>query len=520
MAGRAVKSNPLFSPEQELSEVVARLCRVAPTDPEAAAIADALRSGRDPLGDALISARSPEHRRASGAVYTPHKIVNSMIAWAQHAGMPQRVVDPGAGSGRFLLAAARAFPEAQLIAIEPDSSAVDILRANVKISGIGDRATILQDDYRAAKLPAIDGQTLFIGNPPYVRHHDIEPSWKAWFTRSARNFGQPASQLAGLHIYFFLRTLQLARAGDYGAFITSAEWLDVNYGSVLRNLLASQLGGTSLHVIDPRARPFPDAATTGAITCFRVHQRPTHFRVQTVDTLDDLNSLSRGETVPWGQAAMEKRWSAIIRPRKEPSGEYVELGELCRVHRGQVTGNNEIWIAGEHAKHLPASVLFPAVTKARELIEAVDQLTHADRLRQVIDIPADLDVLGEDDLRAVKKFLAWAKLSGGADGYIAQHRRAWWEVRLKEPAPIMCTYMARRPPAFVRNLCGARHINVAHGLYPLQPISDRAIANLTAYLRANVSTDSGRTYAGGLTKFEPRELERVRVPTLEMLETA
>jgi hypothetical protein len=80
--------------------------------------------------------------------------------------------------------------------------------------------------------------------------------------------------------------------------------------------------------------------------------------------------------------------------------------------------------------------------------------------------------------------------------------------------------MARRPPAFVLNACGARHINIAHGLYPRVPMSEKALAALTQFLRENVSTRSGRTYAGGLTKFEPRELERVYIPTLEQLETA
>jgi hypothetical protein len=46
----------------------------------------------------------------------------------------------------------------------------------------------------------------------------------------------------------------IAQPGDYGAFITVTEWLDVIYGSVLRRLLADGLGGTALHVIDPKAR--------------------------------------------------------------------------------------------------------------------------------------------------------------------------------------------------------------------------------------------------------------------------
>jgi hypothetical protein len=33
----------------------------------------------------------------------------------------------------------------------------------------------------------------------------------------------------------------------------------------------------------------------------------------------------------------------------------------------------------------------------------------------------------------------------------------------------------------------------------------------------NISQRSGRTYAGGLTKFEPREMERLIVPSPAML---
>ena len=97
-------------------------------------------------------------------------------------------------------------------------------------------------------------------------------------------------------------------------------------------------------------------------------------------------------------------------------------------------------------------------------------------------------------------------------GDIARHRRAWWAVRLYPPAPILCSYMARRPPVFVRNPCGARHLNIAHGLYPREPLGEAALTALLAHLRATVTAAAGRTYAGGLTKFEPGELERVPVP--------
>jgi hypothetical protein len=193
----------------------------------------------------------------------------------------------------------------------------------------------------------------------------------------------------------------------------------------------------------------------------------------------------------------------------------VALGELCRVHRGQVTGANRVWIAGPHTTELPARLLWPTVTSAAELIAAGEVLDDAGRLRRVVDLPPDLSVLSPEERGMVESFIAWAKSAGAADGYIARHRTPWWAVRLADPAPIVCTYMARRPPAFVRNRAGARLLNIAHGIYPREPMSEAQLMALVRALQATVSRSDGRTYSGGLTKFEPSELERVPIPRPE-----
>ena len=145
-----------------------------------------------------------------------------MVEWAdQHAAKsssPVRIVDPGAGSGRFLLAAARRFPKASLVAIEIDPLAVLLLRANARLLGVESRLTVLQNDFRAVNLPPVEGATLFLGNPPYVRHHDIPKKWKTWFAENAARLGLKASKLAGMHVHFLLKTRELARLGDYGVF--------------------------------------------------------------------------------------------------------------------------------------------------------------------------------------------------------------------------------------------------------------------------------------------------------------
>ena len=476
-----------------------------------------IHNGKDPLGEALCAVRTAETRRQRGAVYTPFPIVGAMLDWAETVGVPERVVEPGAGSARFLLESGRRFPDAELVAVETDPLAALLARANLAVNGFGNRTRIILRDFRSTNFEKIEGRTLYIGNPPYVRHHLIDPRWKRWLKREAESLDLKASTLAGLHVYFFLAIARRAQPRDYGTLITAAEWVDVNYGQLVRDLFLDRLGGQSVHVIEPAAKPFPGTQTTGAVTTFTVNGTPTSARFARIDKLEDLDHLSGGRRVRRERLAAETRWSHFTRKPQDIPQDYVELGELCRVHRGQVTGANRVWIAGEHSEGLPADVLFPTITRATELFQSDLVLANAAVLRRVIDLPVDLSEFTGKTLKAIEKFLRRATAMGAKDSYTAQHRKAWWSVGLREPAPVLATYMARRPPTFVLNRVQARHINIAHGLYPREAMKPKVLTALVKYLRAAATMHGGRAYAGGLTKFEPCEMERIPVPNLRAL---
>ncbi len=526
---------PLIATEAELAAVAAalagsgavysdgerRLIRGSKkADPSTvAAFRGLILAGDDPLGDCFVALRSSEDRRAQGAVYTPQALVEAMAGWAAGEAKPIRVVDPGVGSGRFLIAAARAFPKATLIGCDIDPLALLMVRANAAVHGFSNRLDARLCEYRHLDLPQIKGPTLFIGNPPYVRHHGISSEAKSWFSETAAELGFKASKLAGLHVHFFLRTRQIAKRGDYGAFLTSAEWLDVNYGSVLRILLGDGLGGASLHVFAADRMPFENALTTGAITCFRVGRRPDEFLLNELSSLGELKDLSSGKRVPWSSLKTENRWSQFLRDAKAPTPGMVLLGDLFRVHRGTVTGANRVFIAGTYPGPLPSRFLVSAITKGRDLVAAGAKLTveKAKSLRKIVAIPASAGDLTLVEKTQVEAFKVWAKKQGADKTFTGRQRGAWWSVPLREPAPILCTYMARRAPSFVRNLAGVAHINIAHGLYPKVPMTAADLDAYALYLSRNVCVTEGRTYAGGLTKFEPKEIERILVPCLKRI---
>lgn len=506
-----------------LSEAEASLVRAAsevPVPEEPEFMLAAIRAGGDPLGSAFLRLRSAERRRGQGATYTPAALVKPMCGWLADCGRPMRVVDPGAGSGRFLCTVGPLLPRAELVAVELDPLAALTARANLTALGLDTRSQMHVCDYRTVRLSSTSGPTAFIGNPPYVRHHGITPEWKDWLRQRAAELGLKASALAGLHVHFLLATAHLARKGDYGVFVTSSEWLDVGYGQLARELIAGPLGGLSVHVLDARTSAFADAMTTATVTAFEVGQQRRPVRIRKVASTDDLRELRGGRAFSRAELRSTQRWSSLLEPRVMVPREFVPLGDLCRVHRGTATGANAAWVTDQDDPRLPAAVLRPTVTKASELFDLGSAVLSDDSaLRVVIDLPADLDVFDRDDRAMVDAFLCAARGAGVADGYIARHRRPWWSVKLREPAPLLATYMARRPPTFVRNVVGAHHLNNVHGLYPVEPLTDAALCRLASVLRNRASLTGGRTYAGGLVKFEPKEMEQIMVPPASWLES-
>ena len=72
-------------------------------------------------------------------------------------------------------------------------------------------------------------------------------------------------------------------------------------------------------------------------------------------------------------------------------------------------------------------------------------------------------------------------------------------------------------PYFAQQPRRPRVLNVVHGLYPRAAVDERALEHVVALLNASRATfvGQGRTYHGGLEKFEPREMEALRLDLSE-----
>ena len=470
----------------------------------------------DVLGDAFCAANDADSRRPHGITLTPAWLVERMLDEVQNDAF-QTIVDCGAGTGRFAIAAALRFPKARVVAVEQHPELVLLLRQRLVESCVSRRVTVVEGDFREVHIPT-RGKTLFIGNPPYVRHHDITPEWKAWYQRGMAARGVVASQLAGLHAHFMLRAAALMRPGDALCFVTSAEWLDNGYGRALRELFgaASGLYVRGLWVADSAQPVFADALVSSVVVHVLSGEatappRAGVIRDQSLLTLRQIASVSLQDSA---------RWSVWCRPTLASVGQGVEVGELFRVTRGQVTGLNAAWVIGDERFALPAALCLSAVTRAKEIIQGLPlSASGVERLKRVVDLPVDLDEVPAEHLPVVQQFIARARAMGADQTYVARHRKAWWAVGMRAAPAAFVSYMGRRPPVFCVNPHGVTFINIAHGLYPRQAMDDSILARVLKHLNTTTDVNGGRMYGGGLAKFEPGDVSRLRIPA-EVLEAA
>ncbi|MBI2299750.1 MAG: methyltransferase [Armatimonadetes bacterium] len=500
---------PLSSAESEL------LSEAQPFAGDAEALRGAIGAEQDPLGEAYNGLRTAVERRKQGAFYTPDPIVRAMVAWVLSRA-PARVVDAGCGSGRFAAEVARKAHQTELVAVDLDPVATIISRAVLTSLGTT-RARVLNADYLTAELGRVAGRTAFVGNPPYVRHHDIDPSAKAWARRVSERHHLPVPSLGGLHVHFFLATLEHGRDGDVGAFITSSEWLDVGYGRTVRAALLNDLGGESLHLLEREDVTFGDAMTTALVTCFELGGRSRRMRFHRTSASAPLDALGNGGVLR-DQGALEEatRWTPLFsqRPARSADG-MVRLGDIVRVSRGVATGCNGFFAMTRNEAEGWGIERWTrqALTRATEVL-AQPGVVRADPSRRVLLAPPrGLDPAAEG-AEPLLRYLAQGERAGVDQRYLCAHREPWWFVGA-QTAPVVATYMARQPPAFALNPDGLAILNVFHGLYPRSAMEQEDLAGLVGYLNANREAlrGAGRTYQGGLEKFEPGEMEALLVPS-------
>jgi hypothetical protein len=117
-------------------------------------------------------------------------------------------------------------------------------------------------------LPPLDA---IVGNPPYVRQEKVSKVEKAKYAKRVEE-AFPGTDLRGrtdLHCYFWPHACRFLKEGGYFGFLTSGQWLDVDYGFSLQRWILSNFKIIAI-LESSTERWFPDARVK---TCITILQR-------------------------------------------------------------------------------------------------------------------------------------------------------------------------------------------------------------------------------------------------------
>jgi adenine-specific DNA-methyltransferase len=485
----------------------------------------------------LDAAKTQEERNRLGQFATPSALATDVL---RHASTlldprePMRFLDPAFGTGAFYSALLHTFPAGRIeradgYEIDPwyGERARDLWRDT--------RLCVHLEDFTRAQPPASDAAraNLLICNPPYVRHHHLNAGEKLRLGHLAREAsGVQLSGLAGLYCYFLCLAHQWMADGGIAGWLIPSEFMDVNYGHVIKSYLLHRVSLLHIHRFDPADVQFGDALVSSALVWFR-KSAPSGDRTVLFSYGGTLDQPRVQRRIPARALDPRSKWTSIPlqdAQRQVPSHQAtVTVGDLFTIRRGVATGGNDFFIlTREQAANLtiPPHFLTPILPSPRAL--PCDEIEADDQGEPTIDPRLYLLTcsLSETEIRRDHPTL-WAYLEQGkAEGidrrYLCTHRTPWYAQERRQAAPLLCTYMGRQngqgsPFRFILNHSRAIAANVYLMLYPKpmlhqallrDPATLRSIWRALATIAPQRLIEEGRVYGGGLHKMEPNELAR------------
>jgi hypothetical protein len=279
-----------------------------------------------------VRARSLGHdgRRGAGVFYTPPEVAAHVVALAQEHGGSGVVLDPCAGAGAFLLAAARAGFK-QLRGIDLDREALLVARKALKAAGA--KASLVCGDALLVKPRGI--VDCVISNPPYGHVPADE--------KLLRDFPALRGGEVDRYALFILRSLQLVRPGGVVALLVPDTWMFLaRAGSLREEVLRLSEVAAAVDL----GKPFAAAKDTRVQALVLVRKPAKSRETAVARGRMQLSPAPREEL----QANARRGWflyrsvaeRALCAAMEAAS---VPLGEACSVGYGMRTGNNPRYVA-------------------------------------------------------------------------------------------------------------------------------------------------------------------------------
>lgn len=489
-----------------------------------------------PEESATVSLEHNAQRKARGAFFTPPEISRFIAEWALR-GSEDTVLEPSCGEAEFLVSAgerlralgAGLFAGDNLHGVEIHAPSAQAARERGSTQGLTFQI-VVSDFFDVEAVPRYNA---VIGNPPYVRYHGFTGDGRRKALAAALKRGVRLTKLTNAWAPFVVHASEFVGPKGRLGLVLPAELLSVNYAAEVRRYLLRRFARVRLIMFEELV--FPGVMEEVVLLMAEGQGPAPCFELYHAADLKELASLGmeRATWVPFSPEDEEK-WLRALVPTEgltaylEVAGgdNFETLVEWGSTYLGSVTGNNNFFAlsaADVREKRIPKRELVPIsppgsrhLRKLTFSTDAWDALTK-EGARGYLFAPDP-----KRPSKAAEDYITAGEKLGVHKGYKCRNRQPWWRPPLVSVADLLLTYMDETRPRLVTNRAKVRHLNSLYGVklkkerralgVDLLPL---AALNSVTQLGAELV---GRAYGGGLLKLEPREADRLPMPTVALLE--
>lgn len=375
-----------------------------------------------------------------GQVDTPVAVVD--IVWNiahRYREKFSEVIDAGAGDGRF--STRGVFDNYYGFEIDQQRAQQSYLPPNASIE-------------RACAFSGATPQVydLSIGNPPYVRHHDISDEWRsnisAWIKEQV---GIKPSGMSNAYIYFLWLSLIVTRPDGLVVLLIPSEWVARPITKLLREYIKNN--GWTLDIYKFESDPFPRVLTTGSVTVIDKKGGSGEVCHYLIDALGGVRPLLSDQD------------------NKRMALPYSTRDSRMFAQRGFSPGGQSVFVLAESER-----VRYNLV-EGRDVVPCITTLRH---------VPSDLNCLDRSSfeqyyVEAGKR--CWLVSPAGTessslhvylnsvpkhlrDNYTCNKRPVWWKyIRPRSPSLVYSSGFRGKTTKVLDNELGAVSVGAVCGIY-------------------------------------------------------
>jgi adenine-specific DNA-methyltransferase len=475
-------------------------------------------------------------RNKLGQFSTPRDLADELLLYIKGLNIFDEVnfFDPAFGMGSFYTALVKVFgAKVNALGFELDS---DYYSAAKEVWSEYTQLTVKNIDFTKENPDDYKKANLIVCNPPYIRHQHLSREIKDRLKKAIEESGNSLSGLAGLHAYFMLLCDQWLEEEGLAVWLVPSEILEVNYGKSIRNYLSNNVKLERIHFFDHTDAQFNDALVS---SCVIVYRKEIPAKDYNVDITFGRSFLKPTDTRTISSANLKdhNKWSKHLLTHLEtldkPSSQNSKrkLGDVFSIKRGIATGDNNFFVLDKQKAldlGIPKEYLRNVIPSSRYLKGDVvgldrDGFLNTEKKLVLLDIDLPLKQI-QTEYPKLYNYLLEGMNRGVDKGYLASRRKPWYSQEKRLVPKYFVRYMNRESKSggthhsiFIKNEADAIATNSYLMIYEKPTdlfVSLPSETDMWTLLSRGLDKTLykyGRTYGGGLVKFEPNELKEIPI---------